>query len=337
LTCPIFNGPRDAQIVTSVYKRVGVLWRDNPEDNPWGLAFLRMLDMATDSGLFHSNPQGDVLPLYEAKFAHHFDHRFATYEGATQAQLNKGTLPRLSREQHDNAQYAVLPHYWIDRIEVNERLARRGWDRGWLFGWRDIARSVDERTVISTVIPRSGVGDKYLLAFTESGAHLLQANMSSFILDYVVRQKFAGPSLKYFVIKQLPVLPPSAYADWANWIQDRVLELTYTAWDMSPFARDLGDDGPPFRWDEDRRFLLRAELDAAFFHLYGIDRDDVDYIMETFPIVKRKDEKDHGTYRTKAKILEIYDAMATAKQSDTEYQACLSPAPGQGPRHPARE
>ena len=69
----------------------------------------------------------------------------------------------------------------------------------------------------------------------------------------------------------------------------RVLELTYTAWDMAPFARDLGDDGPPFRWDEERRFLLRAELDAAFFHLYGIDRDDVDYIMETFPIVKRKD------------------------------------------------
>ena len=120
-----------------------------------------------------------------------------------------------------------------------------------------------------------------------------------------------------------------------SFIESRVLELTYTAWDMAPFARDLGDDGPPFRWDEDRRFLLRAELDAAFFHLYGIDRDDVDYIMETFPIVKRKDIAAHGTYRTKDKILEIYDAMAKATQTGKPYQTILDPPPGHGPRHPA--
>ncbi len=66
------------------------------------------------------------------------------------------------------------------------------------------------------------------------------------------------------------------------------MELTYTAWDLQPFAHDCGYYGPPFRWDEERRFLLRCELDAAYFHLYGIDRDDVDYIMDTFPIVQRK-------------------------------------------------
>ena len=82
-----------------------------------------------------------------------------------------------------------------------------------------------------------------------------------------------------------------------------MLELTYTAWDLEPFAKDCGYDGPPFRWDEERRFLLRCELDAAYFHLYGIARDDVDYIMETFPIVKRKDEAQHGEYRTKRVIL----------------------------------
>jgi hypothetical protein len=116
-----------------------------------------------------------------------------------------------------------------------------------------------------------------------------------------------------------------------------VLELTYTAWDIAPFAHELGDDGPPFRWDEERRFLMRAELDAAFFHLYGIDRVDVDYIMETFPIVKRKDITAHGTYRTKNKILEIYDAMAKAKSAGSEYQSSLTSAPGHGPRHLARK
>ena len=103
--------------------------------------------------------------------------------------------------------------------------------------------------------------------------------------------------------------------------------------DPGAAARDLGDDGPPFRWNEDRRFLCRAELDAAFFHLYGIDCDDVAYIMETFPVVKRKDEKDHCTYRTKDKILEIYDAMTAAKSRGTAYQTELTAPPGQGPRH----
>jgi len=63
----------------------------------------------------------------------------------------------------------------------------------------------------------------------------------------------------------------------------------------------------PFRWDEERRFLLRCELDAAHFHLYGIPCDDVDYIMDTFPIVKRKDEAAHSEYRTKRVILSSLD------------------------------
>lgn len=98
---------------------------------------------------------------------------------------------------------------------------------------------------------------------------------------------------------------------------------------MAAFARDLGDDGPPFRSDEARRFQTRAELDAAFSHLYGIPRDDADYIMETFPIVKRKNEKDHGTYRTKEAILKIYDEMSEAKQSGKDYQTQPTPPPGQ--------
>ena len=104
-------------------------------------------------------------------------------------------------------------------------------------------------------------------------------------------------------------------------------ELTYTAWDLQPFARDCGYDGPPFRWYVERRFLLRCELDAAYFHLYGIERDDVDYIMETFPIVKRKDEAAHGEYRTKRVILEIYDELAEAMRTGVPYRTRLDPPP----------
>jgi hypothetical protein len=108
----------------------------------------------------------------------------------------------------------------------------------------------------------------------------------------------------------------------------RVLELTYTAWDLEAFARDCGYDGPPFRWDEDRRFLLRCELDAAFMHLYGLSREDADYVLETFPVVKRRDTDTHGEYRTKREILEVYDALAKAARTGTTYCTRLTPPPG---------
>jgi len=104
---------------------------------------------------------------------------------------------------------------------------------------------------------------------------------------------------------------------------------------MEGFACDLDDEGQPFRWDEERRSLIRAELDALFFRLYEIDRDDVDYIMETFPIVKRKDIAKYGSYRTKETILEFYDRMAAADVVGVPYETPISPPPGQGPRHPA--
>jgi len=84
------------------------------------------------------------------------------------------------------------------------------------------------------------------------------------------------------------------------------VELACIAWKIKARAEDTGYDGPPYVWDEERR----AQLDALYFHLYGIDRDDVDYIMETFRIVKRKDIAAHGFYRTKDLILKYYDDQA---------------------------
>lgn len=167
-----------------------------------------------------------------------------------------------------------------------------------------------------------------------AAAAMLLANFNSFVLDWVARFSVGGTHMNFYIVKQLPALPPQAFLEkaptgttWAEFIAPRVLELSYTAWDLQPFAKDLGYNGPPFKWDDNRRFLLRAELDAAFFHLYGINRDDADYIMEAFPIVKRGDIENHGSYRTKEKILEIYDALQVAIDSGNPYQAALDPPP----------
>ena len=181
------------------------------------------------------------------------------------------------------------------------------------------------------------MNDKFLLVLPHRHPKLvasLYANLSSIPLDYCARQKVGGVSLKYFTMRQLPGLRPEVYALHAPWcpsisIQDwllpRVLELTYTAWNLMAFAEDCGWEGPPFLWDAERRFQLRSEIDAAFFHLYGLSRGDVDHILDAFPALMRSEKRELGEYRTKRVVLGTYDALATAAAQGVPYESPLGP------------
>jgi hypothetical protein len=347
-TCPIFRSQRDAEITKGIYRRMPVLFRQSePDGDPWGVSFRQgLFNMASDSGVFWTREQlegqacslrGNIvegagrsyLPLYEAKMLHHFDHRYGDYaKWVNSSQVTQ--LPNVPMEQLDDPQYVPLPRYWVSAEEVEERLRGRSEDRGWLLGWRDIARNSDERTVIAAVLPRFAVGHTLpLFGSSASPAALagLVASLSSFALDYSARQKVGGTHVTFGLMQQLPLPTAAQLADHLPWLVPRVLELTYTAHDLAPFAADLGYTGPPFRWQPERRFLLRAELDAAFFAIYGVERDDVAYILDTFPIVRSRDEQRYGEYRTKLAILEIYDEMAEAQRSGREYRTRLDPPP----------
>ena len=159
-------------------------------------------------------------------------------------------------------------------------------------------------------------------------APLIVALFNSFVVDYAARSAVGGTDLSYFIIKQLPILHPARFQDdmgwgctYADFIVPRVLELTYTSLELQDFAEHLGYEEQPFTWSEDRRFRLKCEIDAALFRLYGMDRDDVDYIMDAFPIVKRDDERGFGEFRTKRVILEIYDEMMAAGMTGNAYPA----------------
>ena len=383
-TTPVFQSRRDAAITIAIYKRIPILWRDHPEENPWGLSFRQgVFNMASESGLFRTRGllerdgwilsgnifvRGDkrMLPLYEAKMIHHFDHRLGTYDGQTQSQASMGTLPRLTPEQQSDPDFAVMPRYWVQEFDtldeqkskpdkpvydmgVKSRLQAKHWNHGWLLGWRDICRSTDERTVIVSVIPQSGTGNTSPLALSASRRMgCFYANLASFVFDYTARQKIVGTHLTYNYFKQLPVLPPAFYeasSPWdvdsllRRWVEVRVLELSYTSSNIQSFAGDLGDSGPPFRWDEGRRTLIRAELDAAYFHLYGLERDEVEHVMDSFGALKRREEKSQnfGEFRTKELILDVYDAMTEAMRTGVPYQTILDPPPGHGPRHSKRD
>lgn len=353
-TCPIFRTKRDASIALAIYRRAGVLWREaDPDGNPWGMRFMAMFHMANDSGLFRTRAElgsagwtlegnrfvkdgKTMLPLYEAKMTYQYNHRSGTFEGAPAGErLHR--LPSPSDEQLSDPRYSPLPFYWVACEDVDTRLDGV-WDRGWLLGWRDVTDArASVRTVVACVIPRAAVNDKFLLMIPSATGPLvacLYANLSSIPLDYCARQKVGGLSLKYFTMKQLPLLRREAYgvhAPWErgtpvrDWLLGRILELTYTACDLKPFAEDCAENGPPYVWDAGRRFQLQCEIDAAFFHLYGISRDDADYILDTFPVLARAEGREHGEYRTKRVVLETYDALSRAAASGESYVSSLGP------------
>ncbi|MEW2072074.1 DNA methyltransferase [Streptomyces sp. NPDC013433] len=387
-TCPIFRSRRDAEITLGIYRRIPVLVDETKgeDGNPWGMSFMQgLFNMTSDSHLFRPSPQdgetfddllkdgwrldGNVLvrgeerllPLYESKMLHHYDHRFSTYEGATEKHLAVGALPRFTVEQHQNPSAVPMPRYWVpendvptgkrdkngEEVElpgVRSLLSAKNWNRDWLMGFRKICHGTSIRTAITFAFPRFGLGDSgnILLPSGADQPWLFYGNSTALVLDYVLRQKLGGSNLNFFQFEQLPFLNPDQLSRHAGMITPRLLELTYTASDMTPLARDIGDTGAPFRWDEDRRSVMRAELDALFFHLYEINREDTAYILDTFNVVRDNDMKEHGTYRTKELVLAEYDRMAAAgltletpltEGESGTYRSTLTPPPGQGPRH----
>ena len=373
-TCPVFRSADEAELARAIYRRVPVLVREGvPDGNPWGVEFWRMFDMANDSSFFRRREQleragfalrGNVfargeeryLPLYEAKLVHQFDHRWASYggpgrwEGAPEtggppwlehAPRGDDDAVALTLQAKQDPALVVLPRYWVPEAEVEARLARKGWSRPWLLGWRDITNATNERTVIASLIPRVGVGNKFPLMLPAE-RHLplvtcLLANLDALVLDFIARNKAGGTSLNFFILKQLPVLPPAVYARpcaWspgetlAEWLRPRVLELVYTAWDLAPAARDLGDSGPPFRWEPGRRVQLRAELDAAFFLLYGLTRSQVEFVLGTFPVLRANEQKAFSEFRTARLVLTAYDALVAAQTLGEPYRSPLAPRPG---------
>ncbi|WP_411868818.1 Eco57I restriction-modification methylase domain-containing protein [Vulcanococcus limneticus] len=325
-TCPVFRSQIDAELAKKIYRRVPLLIDEAlaEQGNPWGIRFMRMLDMSNDSHLFFEEPARDRLPLYEAKLIHHYDHRWATYSP-------DGSSSDVALADKQDPEFQLRPRYWVNREEVSDRLSAQGWGQQWLMGWRDICRGTDERTVICSVVPMAGIGNQMPLMLPEveastDSAALLLGNLTSIPYDFFARHKVGGTHMNFFIYKQLPVLPPGAYSqDAIDFIQPRVLQLTYTSHDLKSWAEDLSYDGPPFAFDLDRRALLRAELDAYYAHLYGLNRDELRYILdpadvmgpdypsETFRVLKNNEVRQFGEYRTQRLVLEAWDRLFGAE------------------------
>ena len=339
-TAPVFRKRRDAEITRAIYERHPALVDRSAEQERkvWPVKYVRMFDMTNDSHLFRTKVQLETegfypvqgnrwkkgeelyLPLYQGRMIHQFDHRANSIRFNPKSTHNPYLSEEVTELRHAAPDFLPQTQYWVPSHRVEETLSHI---HGYTLGFRDIARPTDARTVISSMIPWAGVGNTIPLLVSPdffATAYLI-ANLNSVCVDFVARQKAQGTHLNWYIVEQLPVITPSGYnrpfgdKTARDLVRGHVLRLTYTAHDMAPFARDLGYNGEPFIWNEEERRHLRARLDALYFHLYGINRDDADYILGTFPIVKKEDEAEFGRYRTRDLILAYMNALAAG---DTE-------------------
>jgi len=346
LTCPIFRSKRDAEITRAIYRCIPVLIDKTRKEggNPWGIQLLTMFHQSSDAELFHTAEQLKAdgfrrdgpcwkkrkrvcLPLYEAKMIQMYDHRAASVIVDESNWMRQGQPDATSLVQHQNPEFLVEPRWWVDDGEVRRIL--NGRDGARLIAFKNVTSPTNERTMIAAFIPYCGVVHSAPLMLTGNDVSTkrstcLLGNINSLVYDFVCRQKIGGINLSYFIIEQNPTFPPDFYVrtcPWEKkrtlekWIVDRVLKLTCVSNDMKPLAEAAGFKPLTHKWDPSERAELQAELDAAFFLLYGIRREDVLYILSTFNGIRKESEGLLTDGTTSERILACYDRFWQAAAS----------------------
>lgn len=299
---------------------------------------------ATLNGNTFTTVDGETyVPLYEGKMIWHYNHHYGSWpiEGERPNSINTPSEDELA-----NPDSCIMPWYWVPLAAVKDRLMKYDrdgnvvweWKHKWLFAFRDVTNAMTERTFIIAPIPDAkGVGHTATLLYAERGCMpgaSLYGMMSSLIFDYTTRQKIGGTHASINYVKQFPVLTPDQIPSTMQWqIVKRVAELCYFNHDMDGWASELWDEmneeqraelpqlgaQQPWIYNPERRAILQAELDAIFAHLYGLNTEDLRYILdpedvcgkgcinETFRVLKDNEQRQYGEYRTKRLVLEAWN------------------------------
>ncbi len=355
-TMPMLRSHRDARLMKLTYAKLPIL-ANHRKAKPrpvWPVTYYPMLHLAGDSDKFRNQGQltddegawkkdeslwedADGLwhPLHVGRMIGPYDHRAASVSVDDPSLQNPALSNSIPVEDKANPKFTPTPQFWVRETEVPLDKSV-----GWMLGFRDIARSTDIRTMIAAAIPWGPVGHTLPLLLPSSpelersNLSLLLGNLNSVMFDYLIRQKEQSAHLSWYIVEQMPVVPPDVYETTSfgpksagQVVKEAVLELTYTSHSMAPFAKDLGYVDArgrvrqPFKWNVDRRLRLKAKLDAVYFLLYGMynkrkrkdSREDIEYIYSTFPILERQETRDFGSFLTRDLALAYCNSLSAGK------------------------
>ena len=371
-TCPTFRTRADADLTRQIYRDIPVLVKKPETDtdgravageNPWGVQFMLMFMMNTASHLFRDAPAPGLVPLYEGKMIDAYNHRFSSIVVNLENASRKNQPVEHSVSDFVNPDFQPTPASWLSRKDVLSRISQ--FHLEYFISWKNITASTNHRSLISAMLPFCGVGHSASIAWLQHQPSELRSVffgiLNSLVLDYFVRTSLGNNNLTLLIMRQLPVPAPNRFEQPdVEFIVPRVVELTYTAWDLRAFAADMGMDGAPFRWDEDRRAVIRAELDAWYAMKYGLTRKQLRYVLdphqltareietlvtddredapdaprvegfpgETFRVLKDRENRQYGEFRTARLVMAAWDALAKAGWDPSRYASPLAVPPG---------
>ncbi len=264
-TCPVFRTNIDFQLTKKLLNEFPVI--DNNGVSPWGVKFVSMFNMSSDSKHFqlrlnfyevaHELPK---LRLYEAKMFWHYNHRFNSFRNSLD---REESVHRFNEIELVNPENLSQSFYEIHSELVKRRmdLLMKNYNASWFLGFRQISATTNARTFINSVLPNAAFGHSCVLVRNNQPNVLkcaFVASLSSLVFDYACRQKMSGNNVSLFIIKQLPIIPPEQFTETdLQFLVPRVLELTYTAWDLQAFADDVWKDA-----DEPLRQLIQQRWEA---------------------------------------------------------------------------
>ncbi len=371
-----FKNQRDIDIAAKIYDGHPLLGEQLPDT--WNVKFTREFDMTNDSHLFHTREQLEDMGAREVA-----GHAWAipAKDGPTWQELRAASLSELRSYDENDLARLYLPLYegkqiWqfdseYDKIRYWVRWhSAIGFKRScridatkYRVGYRDIAASTNERTLVSAVIPpavhgnkiptaRAPVGESDWSGVGEKDCLLLGSLLNSFLLDFLIRNKITT-TLNFFYVYSLPVLRTGLADTVEGDLLLNALRLTcerplfrdlwsevfpytesaargrryeaYGPQDEQQIRQRLAEsaqeltaewgthcgvhDRTPNRRDTGDRAQLRAEIDAYVAHLYGLSREEFAYILDTFPVLRRNEEKAFGEFMSKRKCLEEYERL----------------------------
>jgi hypothetical protein len=360
-TLPVLTSKYDSTIILKIHNNLNILAKEGVFPDMWNPNLFSLFHMTNDSSIFQNQDSKHSIPLYEAKMFYQYDHRYGTYDSESEERLHM--LPKTELCNYIKPEFRVVSSFYVPKIEVENRV-KDNWKYKWFLAFRGISSGQLERTFTATIIPYCGAGNSSILVNPIGGnsidVGLLLSCFNSIPFDYITRQKAAGANLNFFKVRQLPVPSPKKLQNLVKEIIPKVLELTYTSWDIKPFADDVWKESdeelktaiqkqweanqavtgghsfsppewceidpkgcplPPFKWDEERRAVLKAVLDAIYAKLYCLTTEELRYILdpqdvygpdfpgETFRVLKDKEIRLYDEYRTRRLVLEAWERM----------------------------
>ena len=278
------------------------------------------LHMTNDDELFTSDPVG--LPVYEGRMISHFDHRAKTYDGG------HGNSSRWIERAHTDPEKGIVPQWRVLPEQVPGKLGDRCERYRLAFG--DVANPRNVRSLFAALVPPRVICGNTVPTVTFEvdweWAYLpWLAVANSFVMDWFTRKKLSSPHLNFHIVDTLPFPRPKLTDPWVQRAVPLVLRLVCTAPEMTPFWNRMAAYGlcqavpegtipAGALLDEAARALARAELDALVAReVYGLTRGELADVLETFPVVKKRDIKAFGEYRTKRLILGAFDELAARR------------------------